>query len=1233
MHLYHLSLQASGAVDALVIGNFCSTKRQEIAIARVGRLELLTVDSKTGSLVTLFSQETFGVIRSLASFRLIGSSKDHLVLGTDAGRLIVLSYDPKRQAFTKVCQETFGKTGCRRIVPGQYVACDPRGRALMVASVEKSKFVYVLNRDAAANLTISSPLEAHKANMIILAVAGMDVGYENPNFAVLEIDHASYEEQQTSSDPLSLSSIHHPTTLAFYELDLGLNHMLRKSSRPVDPMAHHLVAIPGGTDGPGGVLVCSDDSIAWHHPDFELIRARLPRRPASMFDETGQDPAYHSTCIVSSVVHRIKKMFFVLLQNELGDLFKVSMVTTSSSDPTCPVTVDLLSVTYFDTIPSSSVGMVLFKSGFLFAASDFGNHYLYQVESLGEGEGNYDDSKEAEEPAELSNGLTRIPGDSTVSNDLSPVLKFTPHPLRHLTVVHELESLNPLVCSALLCNPKRGYGSTSFKLLAGVGQGSRSSLRILNPGLHTMELAVSQLPDHAAGIWSVPANSHSKVSAYMVITFSDSTLVLSVGEEVEEATDTGFNCSVRTLAATQVGDRDFLQVYARGVRHVTAEGRVREWSAPGHKAVLKAACNNHQVVVVLSGAELIYFELDDSGQLHEHREHKSLPDDVSCLDMGELVQGRRRNPFLVVGGMDKTIRVLSLDPDKCLETLSLQAVSSHVESVCLISDESPGGGFYLYVGLQNGLLIRASIDAVTGQITDSRTRLLGTQPLRLSRIQSSGTAAVLALTNTPYICLAGSGGENIVHPLSYETLEYGCGFSSPQLPDGICALKGDTLHIVSADRASSSPFHTASVPLRFTPRRLLDLPHLSNHVLVCESDHRHTNTASSGAISRSHDDALSAMQFGYPQTRDGTWAACLHVVNHAEARIVAESLLSDNEAVVSACTVVFAREDDEEAAAGPAPTYVCVGTAHSYHPCSRTHEGGSILVFTSMPDAPLTLLHRTRIDEPARAMSEFQGQLLIGAGTTLRTYALGKRQLLRKSETLGIGTHIVGLQVMGNRLLISDIQRSIMLAVFHDLGSVFRVVADEAQCRFVTAAIFLDDDTVAAADKFGNVVVLRLDPRVSEEYGSDRSGTRLLHQKPHLLGAPHKLELVSSFYMGDTITQLSKAVLSVGAKECLLCSGLRGGLNVLIPLSSKHDVTFLQTLEGHLREEWPMLSGREHRSYRSYYQPVKQVIDGDLIELFTLLPMDRQRALASQLEHTVAEIAKKVESYRLAALM
>ena len=61
--------------------------------------------------------------------------------------------------------------------------CPPAG------AIEKQKLVYILNRDAQAHLTISSPLEAHKSNTLVYHVVGVDVGFDNPLFSCLEIDY------------------------------------------------------------------------------------------------------------------------------------------------------------------------------------------------------------------------------------------------------------------------------------------------------------------------------------------------------------------------------------------------------------------------------------------------------------------------------------------------------------------------------------------------------------------------------------------------------------------------------------------------------------------------------------------------------------------------------------------------------------------------------------------------------------------------------------------------------------------------------------------------------------------------------------------------------------------------------------------------------------------------------------------------------------------------------------
>ena len=196
MHLLALTLQKPTAISCAIYGNFTAPKAQEIVVARGHVLELLRPDDN-GKIQSILSLESFGIIRSLAPFRLTGSTTDFIVVGSDSGRIVVLEYDEKTKSLVQNKLETFGKTGCRRITPGQYLALDPKGRAIMIGSVEKQKLVYVMNRDAASRLTISSPLEAHKNSTIVFDVVGVDMGFENPVFGVLEMDYSEADQDAT----------------------------------------------------------------------------------------------------------------------------------------------------------------------------------------------------------------------------------------------------------------------------------------------------------------------------------------------------------------------------------------------------------------------------------------------------------------------------------------------------------------------------------------------------------------------------------------------------------------------------------------------------------------------------------------------------------------------------------------------------------------------------------------------------------------------------------------------------------------------------------------------------------------------------------------------------------------------------------------------------------------------------------------------------------------------------
>ena len=57
---------------------------------------------------------------------------DYLIVSSDSGRIVILEYNPTKNIFERVHQETYGKSGNRRIVPGQYIAADPKGRAVII---------------------------------------------------------------------------------------------------------------------------------------------------------------------------------------------------------------------------------------------------------------------------------------------------------------------------------------------------------------------------------------------------------------------------------------------------------------------------------------------------------------------------------------------------------------------------------------------------------------------------------------------------------------------------------------------------------------------------------------------------------------------------------------------------------------------------------------------------------------------------------------------------------------------------------------------------------------------------------------------------------------------------------------------------------------------------------------------------------------------------------------------
>ena len=75
MHLYSLTLQKASCITQAIHGNFSGTKTQEVIVARGKTIEILRPDPNTGKVHSVLSVDTFGLVRSIAPFRMTGSSK------------------------------------------------------------------------------------------------------------------------------------------------------------------------------------------------------------------------------------------------------------------------------------------------------------------------------------------------------------------------------------------------------------------------------------------------------------------------------------------------------------------------------------------------------------------------------------------------------------------------------------------------------------------------------------------------------------------------------------------------------------------------------------------------------------------------------------------------------------------------------------------------------------------------------------------------------------------------------------------------------------------------------------------------------------------------------------------------------------------------------------------------------------------------------------------------------
>ncbi|GMH98623.1 hypothetical protein TrVE_jg11947 [Triparma verrucosa] len=1188
MDLYDVPLHPSSSVIQSETGSYSRDMAKglgpELVLARPGGLlDLYTSSPETGALKLLSSTRLFSNIRSISNFRSQGSKRDQVVVGTDSGSVAVIAFGGKEESYrAKTVQcEIFGKTGVRRPVPGQYVASDPKGRAIMISAIEKQKLVYVMNRDSNNNTTISSPLSAHKSSTITFDCVGVDVGFDNPVFAALEL---SYENPSSATK-----------NITYYELDLGLNHVTRRWTEEVTRKACCVRSLPGGSDGPSGVIIGGEDVIEYHNEGQSPISVPIPRRE--------HHPSNKPTLVTKLTVHKQKKnKYFALAQTELGDVFKIT--TTVESDKVVGLRCQLI-----DTVPVG-VSMNVTKMGLMFLAAEVGDHTLYQLEQ----------------------SIISLDGavETTNATKLNEVPSFTPENLmKNMRIVDTISNVG---ATTGLMVGEFTNNESSPQIYALCGSGPRSTARVLRHGAAINQLAVTDLPGTPSRLFTVKGNEGE--DKYIVVSFVGSTLVLSVGESVEEVSDSQFALDAETIGCGRLSDGGYVQVTPSFIRHIKSDGKTyKDWQPPGLMKISHACCNETQVVIVYDGqaGKVIYFELDESMNLNEKAE-KSLGSEVTCLDVGVVPKGRNRSLWCVVGTFENDVKVLSLSPHDLLtarSTSNIPEKNGRPSSLCIVDMIGDKGSVEttLSIGTDSGVMQQTTIDGQSGGMGGNPTRrFLGAGKAEIGRVAVDGKSCCIMLSSRPWLSyLSAQTGGLVTSPLSYTSLDHACGFTSDIISEGIIATSGNQLHILTIENIESN-FNETKVPLRYTPRQTCLI---NGSLAIVEADARDYSEAAKvkmgyGSVMSVAKKAGDGMEIDSDEDEEGgsekatvvrgpvpentSWGSCIRLIDPSKCTTL-DVLELEDYAALSCCAIQFSSRGGE--------VLLAVGIVKelSFDKGAQAKEYGISLY--RVVNSRLTLLHTTKVNAPVLSMTQFNSKLLVGCGGLVRLYDMGKKQLLRKCEARATTSNVKTLAAAGDRIYVGTLGESIKIMKFDATRQQLNLVCQDAVPRNITAMCVLDINTVAAGDRFGNVVVLRSpDNSVEETMG----GSFWSKAKVPLF------EMLCHYHTGEIVTGLKRASLISQGQEAIIYTSITGKIGALMPLKTKDDVEFFTGLQDKIRNVAPRPVLRDFAKFRGLYAPVKKVVDGDVIGLWGSLKSEAREKIAGEMERTVGEVGKKIES-------
>jgi DNA damage-binding protein 1 len=301
----------------------------------------------------------------------------------------------------------------------------------------------------------------------------------------------------------------------------------------------------------------------------------------------------------------------------------------------------------------------------------------------------------------------------------------------------------------------------------------------------------------------------------------------------------GFSSDQQSLYCGNVCGDMMVQVVPTGARLVLCESLQLMYEYKASRTVTVAVGSSEQVVLALSGGQIIYLEVDPAARTLVLKASATLDQDIACLSLYEAagglspdgdaamaveeeVQGQAKSIVLAVGmWTDNSVRLFAAQTLQELTRTQLGVdTQAQARDVVLVSlGEAAAATLYLMVGLGDGTLITFIVDFLDGlpKMTTRRKVVIGTHPISLTSFSNAGLPCVFASCDRPTV-LSTRNGKLIFSVVNISEVTGMSPFHSEMFPECLALSSEVGLMIGTVDEIQK--LHVQTYSLGESPRRI-----------------------------------------------------------------------------------------------------------------------------------------------------------------------------------------------------------------------------------------------------------------------------------------------------------------------------------------------------------------------------------------------------------------------------